>query len=118
MVKDFKELVVWQKSIEFVKEIYKETKSFPKDELFGLTSQLRRASVSVPSNIAEGWLRQYTKEYIQFLFHSIGSCGEIETQLIIAKELGYINEKRFNSLIDKINHIVRMLNNLSKSLKK
>lgn len=118
MVKDFKELLVWQKSIEFVKEIYMTTKAFPKEELFGLTAQLRRAAVSVSSNIAEGWLRQHTKEYIQFLFHSIGSCGEIETQLIIAKELAYIKDENFKMLIEQINHIVRMLNNLSKSLKK
>ena len=117
MVKDFKELLVWQKSVELVKDIYKVTKTFPKDETFGLSNQLRRASVSIPSNIAEGWLRQYTKEYIQFLFHSIGSCGEMETQLIIARDLGYLDVKKFDLLTEKTNHITRMLNNLVKSLR-
>jgi four helix bundle protein len=80
-IKDYKDLKVWQLGIEIVDKIYLVTESFPKDEQYGLISQMRRAAVSIPSNIAEGFVRNYTKEYKQFLYVSLGSCAELETHL-------------------------------------
>ena len=116
MLKNYKELKVWQKSYQLCLEIYRITARFPKDEKFGLTSQIRRASVSVPSNIAEGFNRFHNKEYKQFLYIALGSCGELETQIEIAKELEYINEKSKNILLEKLDHESRMLRNLIKKL--
>lgn len=87
-----KELEIWKKSIEFVSEIYEITKKFPKEEIYGLTNQIRRCAISIPSNIAEGSARQSDKEFIQFLYVAMGSLVELETQLIIAKNLDYIKE--------------------------
>lgn len=78
-VKDYKDLKVWQNGIEIVDKVYTATEHFPNSELYGLSSQMRKAAVSIPSNIAEGFVRQYTKEYTQFLFISLGSCAELET---------------------------------------
>ncbi|MEW6556501.1 MAG: four helix bundle protein [Elusimicrobiota bacterium] len=117
-VKNYTDLLVWQKSIELVKEVYIITKSFPKEEIYGLTSQMRRAAVSIPSNIAEGFLRQHKPEIIQFLYISLSSCGELHTQFLIAKELKFVSDEQLNHLFT--NHlffIVRMLQNLIKSLK-
>lgn len=86
-LQSFKNLIVWQKSILLAKEIYKITENLPKSELFGLTSQMRRASVSIPSNIAEGYKRKNLKEYIQFLSIADGSAAELETQIILLKEI-------------------------------
>jgi four helix bundle protein len=86
--KGYRDLLVWQKGIELVKETYKLTKSFPNDEKFGSVSQMRRAAVSIPSNIAEGQARHTTKEFIQFLSHAEGSLAELETQVIVSTELG------------------------------
>jgi len=86
-VKDYKDLKVWQKGIDIVDKIYSVTDGFPKDELYGLVGQMRRAAVSIPSNIAEGFVRHHTKEYKQLLYVSLGSCAELDTQLIIEKEL-------------------------------
>jgi four helix bundle protein len=88
MSKGYKDLLVWQKGIELVKEIYKLTKPFPSDERFGLVSQMRRAAVSIPSNIAEGQARHTTKEFIQYLSHAEGSLAELDTQIIVSMELG------------------------------
>lgn len=118
MINDYKDLQVWQKGIELVKEVYSVTKEFPRDELFGLVNQMRRSSVSVPSNISEGWMRQHTNEYIQFIYHALGSCGELETQIIISENLGYLNKKTVSEFSEKINHIIRMLRNLIKGLRK
>lgn len=85
-----KDLDAWKLSIEFVTEIYKITQKFPKEEFYGLTNQIRRSSVSIPSNIAEGCAKQYDKETIHFLYISVGSIAELETQLIIAEKLHYI----------------------------
>ena len=109
------DLDVWKKSIEFVAEIYKMTKDFPKEEIYGLTSQIRRASVSIPSNIAEGAARNSTKEFIQFLYIALGSASETETQLIIAKEIGYLENNSF--LLDEIKSIRKMIVGLVKYLK-
>lgn len=114
---NFKELLVWQKSIDFVTEIYKFTDSFPKDETFGLRSQIRRASVSIPSNIAEGNSRRSKPDYVQFLKISRGSCAEVETQLTISKNLHFLDEKIYLKLNQDIIEISKMLNGLINSLK-
>ena len=107
-IKNFQDLRIWQIGIEVVKDIYILTKKFPKEELYGLTSQVRRSAVSIPSNIAEGFRRYHNKEYKQFLYISLGSCAELETQIIIANELDYINENDKAELIEKIKYICRM----------
>lgn len=113
-LKSYKELIIWQKSMKLVTMIYEITKTFPDDERFGLTSQMRRCSVSVPSNIAEGWGRLSRKNYIQFLRISRGSLYELETQILITKQLNYINDsKEVESLIIEIS---KMLNSLIKKL--
>ena len=116
-VKSYKDLDVWKQSIGLVKEVYFLTKSFPKDELYGIVSQVRRSAVSIPSNIAEGKMRQHKNEYIQFLYISLASCAELETQLIISKELGHLDSKNSEKVFDKIDHISRMLRNLIKGLR-
>ncbi|MFA5358676.1 MAG: four helix bundle protein [Patescibacteria group bacterium] len=93
--KSFRDLIVWQKSFELTKEIYQLTKLFPKDELFGLTSQIKRATVSVPSNIAEGCERGYKQELLRFLLIALGSAGELTTQLLIARDLKMAEKKYF-----------------------
>ena len=114
---NFKELKVWQKAIELTVEIYKITSSFPSEEKFGLVSQLRRASVSTSSNIAEGSGRNSNKEFVHFLSISIGSAYETETQLIISRRLNYMEDIKFEELITKITEIQRMLNAFSENLK-
>ena len=110
-----KDLNVYKKAMDFVVLIYKTTKKFPSDEKFGLISQLRRAAVSIPSNIAEGAARKNTKEFIQFLYHSLGSASEIETQIELAKRLNFIDNTKE---IDKALHeIIYLLTALIKSLK-
>lgn len=104
----FKELLVWQKSINFVTEIYKETESFPKSEMYGLVSQIKRATVSIASNIAEGNSRRSVPDYVQFLRISRGSCAEVETQLIISKNLGFLNEEKSLKLNQDITEISKM----------
>jgi len=113
----FKELIVWQKSINLVTEIYRITEQFPSSEIYGLTSQLRRASVSVPSNIAEGNTRRSKADYLQFLRIARGSCSEIETQIIISKNLGFIDDNTFEILSFNIIEISKMINGLINSLK-
>ena len=115
-MKTHKDLIVWQKSINFVTKIYKETNSFPNSELYGLTSQLRRAAVSVPSNIAEGAARNTDKEYVRFLFIARASAAEIETQLIIAENLGYIKSID-NQLKEELLEISKMLTALIYKIK-
>lgn len=117
-VKSYKELLIWQKGIKIVVLVYKLTKDFPKEEIYALTSQLKRASVSIPSNIAEGFGRQTDKSFNHFLNISRGSLNEIETQLIIAKELEFIqNENIFNELMFLIEEESKMINAFSKNLK-
>jgi len=107
-IKNFQDLRIWQIGIEVVKDIYILTKKFPKEELYGLTSQMRRSAISIPSNIAEGFRRYHNKEYKQFLYIALGSCAELETQIIIANELDYINETNKTELIEMIKYICRM----------
>ncbi len=109
-----KKLTVWQLAIELVTDIYALTKIFPSDEKFGLTNQIRRASVSIPSNIAEGAARQSNKEFIQFLYIALGSCAEVETQLMIAHNLQYGNIELASK---KNEQIKRMLQGLIKNRK-
>lgn len=113
---DHKELDVWKKAIDFVIEIYKTSDVFPKTEAYGLTNQLRRAVVSVPSNIAEGAARRSDKEFIHFLYVALGSLSEVETQIIIAKKLGYI--KKDEKVLDHLQTVRKMLTGLINYLKK
>ncbi|MEW6618768.1 MAG: four helix bundle protein [bacterium] len=117
-MKDYKELEVWQKATDLVVEIYKETKSFPQEERYGLTSQMQRAAISVSANIAEGWARGSTREYIQFLMIARGSLMELETHLIISKRLSYIQPQVLEGMEKRIVSICMMLNRLIQSLKK
>ncbi len=114
-MKNHYDLDVWKKSIKLVKDIYEISKFFPKEEIYGLTSQIRRAAVSIPSNIAEGASRQSNKEFIQFLYIALGSCSEVETQIIIAKELSFINDTK--SILNQIKEIKKMINGLLKYIK-
>jgi four helix bundle protein len=96
-----KELDIWRLGIELVEEVYKMTVEFPKEEIYGLTSQMRRAAVSIPSNISEGAARSGKKEFIRFLYVALGSLAELETQTIIAEKLGYLKNHRLMELIEK-----------------
>jgi four helix bundle protein len=110
------ELKAWQEAMELVKDIYSITASFPREELYGLTGQLRRAAVSVPSNIAEGAARTGTKEFLKFLSISRGSLSELETQLIISRELNFLNSEE--KIFEKINKVFGLIGGLMKSLSK
>ena len=113
---DYKNLEVWEKSISLVLEAYAITNDFPKEERYALADQIRRASVSIPSNIAEGASRNTRKEFIQFIYIALGSASELETQIIIGEKLGYIKNKE--SLLFEITVIRKMLNALISSLKR
>jgi len=102
--------------MEIVTEVYSLTKSFPKEEVYGLISQIRRAAISIPSNVAEGFNRYHNKEYRQFLFISLGSCGELETQIEVSCNLGYIEQGAKDKIFEKLDHESRMLRNLIKKL--
>ncbi|MEW6102436.1 MAG: four helix bundle protein [bacterium] len=116
-MKNYKELEVWKKAINLVIEIYKITKSFPLEERYGLTSQIQKSVVSIPANIAEGWGRSSTKEYIQFLIIARGSLMELDTHLIISQKLNYIQIEILEGIQREIESIGRMLNRLIQSLK-
>jgi four helix bundle protein len=109
---------VWQKAVALVKSIYQITRTFPPDERFGLTSQMRRASVSIPSNIAEGQARRTTGEFIQFLSHAQGSVAELDTQLVLAVELGFCGSADVAKASDLVIEVKKMLNALRKALRK
>lgn len=117
MTKTYKELLVWQKSYQFSLLIYKLTAKFPKCELYGLTSQMRRSAVSIPSNIAEGYCRYSKKEYIQFLQIAFGSGAELETQLLVAKDLKYLNLDEFNQTNELLVEVMKMLNSLVRKIR-
>ena len=114
-MKTHKDLDVWIKSMELVTDIYKITKQFPKEEMYGLTNQIRRAAVSIPSNIAEGAARNSDKEFIQFLYIALGSTVEVETQIMISQNLKYIEE--IPEILENITSIKQMLLGLIKHLK-
>lgn len=110
------DLKAWQKAMQLVKDVYAITASFPKEEIYGLTGQIRRAAVSVPSNIAEGAARTGSKEFLRFLSIARGSLSELETQIILAKELNFM--KSNEELLEKINGVFALLGGLMKSLNK
>jgi four helix bundle protein len=111
-LKTYRDLVVWQKSMELVTEVYRMTKNFPGDEIYGLTSQMRRCAVSLPSNIAEGYGRHSTQDYVRFLRVACGSLFELQTQMEISKNLTYLNENAFYTHYEASREIERMLNSL------
>lgn len=115
-IKNHKDLEVWKKSISFVKDIYEVTQQFPKDEVYGLTSQIRRASISIPSNIAEGAGRKSKTEFKRFIYIAIGSISEVETQLIISSEINYLSHEKFDELNLRLTEIRKMMFDLIKSL--
>ncbi len=115
-IKSFRDLEIWKKGIKLVEDAYAVTKTFPKEEIYGLTSQMRRSAVSIPSNIAEGFRRRSNAEYRQFLYVSLGSCAELETQVTIAKNLNYITQNVEDGLLESIDHTCRMTMNLIKKL--
>ena len=114
----FKELKVWQKAMELVTNTYLKFQIFPKEEIYGLTSQIRRCAVSIPSNIAEGCGRNTDKDFNNFLGISLGSAFEFETQLIICKNLSFINQEVINFLESEIQHIQNMIIKLKNSIEK
>ena len=116
MLKNYKELKVWQKSYQLCLEVYRATAEFPKEERFGLTSQMRRAVVSVVSNIAEGYGRKTTTEYIRSLYIVYGSNCELETQMLLSGDLGYTESSKLRGITEKIQEVERMLKALIKSL--
>ena len=117
VMRNHKDLIVWQKSMALVRRLYEVTRAFPQEELFGLTSQMRRAAVSIPSNIAEGYGRIYDKERINFLSIALGSASELETQLIISNDLGFMNEADSAGLSSLNNEVILMLSSLIKGLR-
>jgi four helix bundle protein len=116
-INSYQDLIVWQKSIDLTTSIYTITTHFPKSEFYGLSSQLQRAAVSIPSNIAEGHARESSKEFLHFISISLGSLAEVETQIIISGKLGWIQESAMNDVLEKTNEIGRMLRGLQKSMK-
>jgi four helix bundle protein len=112
----FRDLKVWKLGKEIVLDVYRITKEFPREEIYGLMAHMRKAAVSIPSNVAEGFNRVHNKEYRQFLYVSLGSCAELETQVEISAELGYVDQKGLALMIEKLDHEARMLRNLIRKL--
>ncbi len=112
----YKELIVWQKSYKLALDIYSISKSFPKEEMFGITSQIRRSVISIPSNIAEGNSRGSKKEYVQFLRIALGSATELETQILLCKDLGLIKVLDYNTIQLLLEEVIKMLSVLIKKL--
>ena len=115
-IKNFKDLKIWQKGIELVKIIYQTTDTFPPKETYGIVSQMRRAGVSIPSNIAEGFMRRHNKEYKQFLYISLGSLAELETQIVLSEELGFLKNEQGKNIKVNINELNKMITGLIKCL--
>ena len=113
----YKDLIVWQKGLKLSLLVYNATKDFPKDEIYGITSQIRRCAVSIPSNIAEGYSRRRRMEFLQFLHISYGSAAELETQLLIANELNYLPEQKFTEANNLLTEVMKMLNGLIMKVK-
>ena len=114
----YRELIAWQKSMALVKRVYSLSKEFPSDERFGLTRQIRRAAVSVPSNIAEGQDRDSTKEFIHHLSIAYGSLMEVETQILIGQDLGYLRNEAVSTLLAESAEAGRIINGLMRSLRR
>ena len=115
-VRNYRDLVAWQRAMDLVVEIYGITKSFPRDEIFGLSSQLRRAAVSIPSNIAEGQGRGAGNDFSRYLRIAQGSLQEVQTQLVIAQRLGYMNERKAAETMQRADEVARLLRGLNKSV--
>lgn len=114
-VHDYKKLLVWQKSIVLAKQLYTLTENFPKTEMWGLVSQMKRSAVSIPSNIAEGSRRKTSKDFCQFLSIALGSASELETQLLLSIELDMVKSSRVQGTLDLLEEIMKMLNKLIES---
>jgi four helix bundle protein len=117
-VSDYRDLIVWQKAMGLVEAVYKITANFPREEIYGLTSQVRRASVSIPSNIAEGQGRRTTRDFLSFLSIAHGSLKEVETQIMIAKRLQFICEGKQSEILELTTEVGRLISDLANSLKK
>ena len=115
-IQSFKDLEIWKRGIDLTETVYEVTKSFPREETYGLVSQMRRAAVSIPSNIAEGFGRFHNKEYKQYLHISLGSCAELITQFVIAERLKYINKSTSDKLSTETDEISKMVMSLIKKL--
>lgn len=116
-INSYKELTVWQKSYDLTRKIYTFTEHFPKKEDFSLTSQMRRCSLSIPSNIAEGYRRAHRKEFLQFLQIAYGSASELEVQLLLSKDINYLSDKNYNECNDLLTEILKMLNVMLSKMK-
>jgi four helix bundle protein len=114
-IKSFTDIIAWQEGHKLVLMVYQKTKQFPKDEIFGITSQMRRCAVSITSNIAEGFSRQSSKEKVQFYFVSLGSLTELQNQALIARDIDYISKEEFKVIADKTVEVHKILNGLIKS---
>ncbi len=117
-VRGYKELLVWQKALLVTRNVYRLTRSFPSEERFGLIAQMRRAAVSIPSNIAEGQARRTTREFIQFLSHSEGSLAELETQMLISVDLAYCHKAEASPIFVDLDELRKMLNALRRKLER
>jgi len=114
--KGYKDLIAWQKGLELAEMVYKVTEKFPKEEIYGLISQMRRSAVSIPSNVAEGQLRNSMKEFKQFISIALGSSGELDTQLELARRLGYISEQFHQEIVRAINEEMKILHGLRRKM--
>ena len=115
-VKGYRELIVWQKAMDLAETVYRLTSGFPREEIYGLTRQVRRSAVSVPSNVAEGQGRRSTPDFLHFLSIARGSLCEMETQVLLAERLGYVNPQDGSRLLDQAAEVGRLINGLSKAL--
>jgi four helix bundle protein len=115
-VKDYRELIAWQKAMDLVEAVYRRTASLPNEERYGLTNQMRRAAVSVPSNIAEGQGRRSTRDFVHFLSIARGSVKEVETQVVIARRLEYFDERQESELLSLTEEASRLISGLIRSL--
>jgi four helix bundle protein len=116
-IRSFQDLEIWRRGIVLVERVYAVTGNFPKEEIYSLTSQIRRSAISVPSNIAEGFSRFHSKEYRRFLYVSLGSCSELATQIIIASKLKYLSISESDKVLAEIEIISKMTMSLIKKLK-
>lgn len=117
-LRKFTELIAWQKAIDLVESVYRVSGTFPKCELYGLTSQVRRAAVSIPANIAEGQSRSSSREFVRFLSIAEGSLAEVETHLVIAKRLDYISAEHLDGLLDQAAGVARLVKALTKAIER
>lgn len=115
-IKSFHDLRIWHSGIEIVEEIYRLTQKFPKEELYGLCTQMRRAAISIPSNIAEGQVRGHTKEFVQFLRIALSSNAELETQIIISYRLGYLEKEKYESILSRLKSLSKQIQALLNKL--